>query len=256
MKSRAFAFLSLAGLATAVLAIGCQSQPKPTLEPTPTENVVVVVITATTEATLPATDTPEATITPIATFTPISLETPTWTPRPTLAPVKSPAAVNTPRPARTLTPTVVAATATSAPANTYPAPQIIGPAGGSTYKDGNAITFQFLSVGQLAPNVCYRVNVDMLNPNATGGAIGDWWLLNCGDGSAGAKLSLTLTKFPGQFTYTTIRDEAQRLANTQVLTVRWSVLLVQDNGLGPDGAHHNVVPVGPSSQGGDFNFGL
>lgn len=248
--------MPLAGLVVAVIAIGCQSKPTPTLEPTPTENVVVVVITATTQPTLGPTDTPEATITPIATFTPIALETPTWTPRATLAPVKTQAPVNTPRPARTPTPTVLAATATQAPANTYPAPQIIGPAAGSTYKDGNAITFQFLSVGQLAPNVCYRVNVEMLNPNATGGGIGDWWLLNCGDGSAGAKLSLTLTKFPGQYTYTTIRDEAQRLATTQVLTVRWSVLLVQDNGLGPDGAHHDVVPVGPSSQGGDINFGL
>lgn len=255
MRPRPAVLVPIIGLGAVILAISCQSQPKPTAEPTPTENVVVVVITATNQPTLGPSETPEDTITPLATFTPIGLETPTWTPRPTLPPSKTPIPLNTPRP-KTATATTVAATATVAPPSAYPAPAIIGPAAGSNYNDGNAITFQFQSVGPIPANVCYRVDVQMVNPNAGGAGVGDWWLSNCGDSSAGSKLSMALTKFPGQYTYSTIRDQAERLAETRVLTVRWSVMLVQDNGLGPDGVHHQVVPLGPSSQGGDLSFRL
>ncbi len=248
--------LSVGLTVESLFAIGCAKQPQATTEPTPTENVVVVVLTATTQPTLaPApTETGEPTITPLATFTPLGLNSPTATPRPTAtaAPAKTSATANTPRAVKSATTAPPAARPTAiASQNKFPAPTAISPTEGDSFRDGSDIQFYFGAVGPLGPNECYLFYVEMMNPNATSGGIaGDEFLDNahCGDQSVpGARLKYVLfrSKYTNAPNYGTIEAQAVAAAQTDLLKVRWFVRVVQNSG--SDGVHHNVTFLSPPS---------
>lgn len=249
--SRHFIVAMGLGLTTVLfLANGCQSQPKPTPEPTPTENVVVVVITSTTQPTLAPTNTEEPTITPLATFTPIALESPTPTARPTStrAPTK-PAPPSTPKAASSSTP--VPPTNTPLP-NKYPAPIGISPTTSDSNNDHSDIQFKYFAVGALGANECYLLHVRMVNPGATEGGVGEDDFLdtaNCANQSPQGTRLVFVLKRPrlGSPTYGGIEAKAQGIGGTTQLKLEWYVRVVQNNGLGPDGAHYNTTPLSPNS---------
>jgi hypothetical protein len=244
--------LSLGLTAVLLFANGCAKQPQATPEATPTENVVVVVVTATTQATFAATETGEPTITPLATFTPLGLNSPTATTRAsaTVAPAKT--AANTPRAARTNSPVVTNAAPTAAPfQNKYTAPAALSPTEGDSFRDGSDIQFYFAAVGPLGANECYLLHVDMINPNATsGGVAGDEFLdsAHCGDQSpSGTRLKYVVfrSKYTNAPNYGTIESQSARAAPTDLLKVRWYVRVVQNSG--SEGVHHNVSFLSPAS---------
>ncbi len=230
----------LAGLCAALLTAGCSSgQPSPTPAPTVTESVLFVVVTATSQPVLEATQVLEPTITPLATFTPAGYMSPTATTAATATVRKTtaPAVVtseSTPRPIATARPK-----ATNPPPgpSLYPAPEIVGPGAGTIINDGNAIQLQFRSVGPLPSDACYYVTVTFTNPNANPGSAWNPWAFNCGDQSPpGTKLTMNVTRFPGDaYNYIYMRDTAERLAIADYLTVTWMVAIGKRDGtlLGP-----------------------
>lgn len=250
--------LSLGLAVVSLMAMGCARQPQTTPEATPTENVVVVVITATTQPTFAPTptETGEPTITPLATFTPLGLNSPTATPRATATrtPARPPATESTPRASKSATAAPPAARPTALPQqNKYPAPAALSPTEGDSFRDGSDIQFYFGSNGPLAPNECYLLHVEMVNPNATSGGIaGDDFFdgAHCGDQSApGTRLKYVLfrSKFSNAPNYGTIEAQSLAAGQTDLLKVRWYVRIVQDNGLSSDGVHHNTAPLSPPS---------
>ena len=248
--------LLVIGLCAALLAAGCQAQATPKSQPTPTDNVVVLVVTATAAPTLAATVVSEPTITPLATFTPIGTMEATATASATATATRKPLAVksSTPKPLRTNTaiPPAAAASPTSAPSqNLFPAPQAISPTGGDSNSDGHDIQFKFAAVGPLGGNQCYLLWVQLAN-EATKTVAGDAFLdvAHCGNQSAAGKiLSYTLFRptFHNAPTYGAIEYNAQKNGRSDTLKLEWYVRVVQNNGLNPDGVHYNTTPLGPNS---------
>lgn len=238
MSKRSISALLLVGLSMALLAAGCTSgKGSPTPAPTETESILFVVVTTTSQPTIEATQILEPTITPLATFTPVGLDSPTPTAQVTVTPAArktteaiTPAAI-TPKPAATAKPAATNPPPPPVPSQ-YSAPEIIGPAQGTLFNDGNAIPLQFRAVGPLPSDVCYEVYVQFINPNATPGNVGNLWSFNCGDQNAsGAKLTLSVTKFRGDtFNYIALRDTAEGLAPTDYLTVMWTVTVGKRDG--------------------------
>jgi hypothetical protein len=252
MNTRFVVVLGLGLTAVLLFANGCAKQPQATPEATPTENVVVVVVTATTQPTFAPTETGEPTITPLATFTPLGLNSPTVTTRAsaTVAPAKT--AANTPRAARTNSPVSTNAAPTAAPLqNRYTAPAALSPTGGDSVRDGSDIQFYFAAVGPLGANECYLLHVEMINPNAkSGGVAGDEFLdgSHCGDPSApGIRLKYVVfrTKYTNAPNYGTMESQALAAAPTDLLKIRWYVRVVRNSG--SDGVHHNVTFLSPPS---------
>ncbi len=252
-------------LIVALLAFGCQTQSPAAPAETPTENIVYVVVTATSQPTFAATETLEPTITPLATFTPIATlgakpATPTATRKPAVT-----AAPSTPRPQPTAAPTgetvaqVPSPTAIAAQ-NKYPAPVAIKPTAGDSYRDNSDIQMFFRSVGPLGTNECYALYLEMTNPVAvSGGVSGDWFFDgdHCGDQSpVGAQLVFTVYrgKFTNKPNYGTILAGSEQAAPTDLLKARWRVWVVQDQGLGDDGVHHKTVRLSPDSATLEFDF--
>lgn len=254
---------------------GCaqQTKPTPTLVPEPTDNVVVVVVTATSQPTIAATvaNTVEPTITPLATLTPIggaavtptvkatAVATKAATKAVTVAaptPVKATEVVSGTTPAAG-TPAAGAPTAgapTGQPAVTFGAPILLGPEGKS-FHDGDSIKFQFQSSGSLLGDQCYKVDVIIDNPGH--GQAGDSWVVHCGDQTApGAPVSFILQngKFQNAPNYGTILPVASGLGQTDNLILRWVVTVVQNSGQSPDGVHFNTTPLSPPSQPMEDNF--
>ncbi len=271
-----------------LLTLGCATQPRVTTPPqdTPTESVIVIVVTATPPPSIPATQTPtesgEPTITPIATLTPIGGggEEParTDTPQATTVVLSVPTAIVI-RATATLNPKatatrVASATATRTTAapppttslppppaissqNKYPAPEAIFPQAQS-FNDGQDLKFQFRPVGPFATNECYLVHVDMVNQNlASNNVRGDDFLepntSHCGDQSnAGTTLSFVVfrSKFTSSPNYGTIRDQALALTPNdppRTLGLNWYVRVVQNNGPSGDGVHYKIVGLSPAS---------
>ncbi len=257
--------LLVIGLGVALFAAGCQSQTPPKPAATPTDNVVVVVVTATTQPTIAATEVSEPTITPLATFTPIGTLVATATTAPTDTPTRKAVTVvpSTPRPVRTNTPATVGAVAspTTAPSqiDKYPAPTAISPTTGDSNTDHGDIQFYFAGVGPLGANECYLLYVQMVNPNAgPAGVAGDFFLdkNHCGDQSPVStrlKFVLLRPKF-GSPSYGSIESIAQNAAPTDLLKVQWYVRVVQNNGPSPDGVHYNTTPLSPNSATLESNF--
>ncbi len=199
-----------------------------------------------------------------ATSAPTSLAPPTQEATETLLP---PTATGTPEASATNTPTPPASATRAAPTNAkvqnkYKAPVPLGPSRPTMYKNGNDITFTYAAVGRLAPNHCYLLHVDMINPNVNPGNRGDDFLdkSHCGDQSvSGNRLSFILYrgKFGNLPNYGTIMSEATGLApmtSTQLLKVTWYVWVAQNNGLSTDKVHYRVVPLSPPSAVLDFDF--
>lgn len=187
-------FLCVVGL------IGCDQRPAvPTIAPEPTQPVVVIVVTATSQPTLAPTKTTEPTITPIPTLTPIATRAVTAT-------VTTTAVAQSTRPPSTtaaVQPTAEQPTASIPPAtiapSSFPAPVLTAPQG-KDFREGDTLKYEFTSVGPLAPDQCYRLDLTLGNPTGPGG-VGDWWVVLCGDQSA-AGTPLVFDLKPGRF-----RDE-------------------------------------------------
>jgi hypothetical protein len=226
--------------------LGCQQRPAvPTLAIQPTEPVVVVVVTATSQPTLAPTKTAEMTITPMPTLTAQVTETVTATlitatPPPTRASVA---------PTVEQAPTLPAAEPTTASApTTFPAPQGISPEG-VAFRDGDTLRFSFASVGPLATNQCYRIEMTLGNPNGPGG-VGDYWVGLCGDQSAAGsvlRFDVKPARFRDEPNYGTLLVSADEvIPPTPDYVMNWSVSVV--NLLdASDPVHPQVEPISAPS---------
>lgn len=238
-------------LLISVIALpGCQQRPAvPTVAFEPTDPVVVIVVTATSQPTLQPTATSAATITPIAVFTSVVTGTVTTT-----ATVGATAVAQATRPPATAAVQQPTAEATvqvpptvSVPTN-FAAPAVFAPEG-TRFSDGNTIKFEFASVGQLAADQCYRIDMTLGNPTGPGG-VGDYWVGLCGDQSnAGDRLVFQVK--PGRF-----RDEAnygtllvsadEIIPATPEYTMQWFVTVVQRTDV-TDPIHPTVQALSPAS---------
>lgn len=241
---------------------GCQQRPAvPTTAVEPTEAVVIVVVTATSQPTLAPTATSDVqpTITPLRVLTNTVAATSVVTAvRVTATPVSTRvAATNSPRPATAVAPpTAAVVPATAAPTAVAPptalpaafaAPSGIAPEG-VNFRDGDSLKLQFSSVGPLAGDQCYKL--DLFLDNVGFGSAGDNWVGLCGDQSAPGS-RLTFTVLPGRFrndpNYGTVLNVAESYGPAERLNMRWTVTVVHNSGLSSDGVHYNVEPLSPSS---------
>lgn len=188
------------GVVSLVALFGCQQRPEvPTIAPEPTEPVIVIVVTATSQPTLAPTNTVEPSITPIAVLTVDATETVTTTVSATTVAQATRPPVTVAPPPTAQEPTAAAPEATVAPSN-FPAPSIFAPEGKS-FRDGDTVKFEFASVGPLAPDQCYRFDITLGHPTGPGG-VADYWVGLCGNQSgAGDRIAFDIK--PGRF-----RDEA------------------------------------------------
>lgn len=246
-------FLCVVGL------IGCDQRPAvPTIAPEPTQPVVVIVVTATSQPTLVPTKTTEPTITPIPTLTPIvSLPvTATVTATPAAFPTRPPATAAPVQPTAEQ-PTASAPSATAAPSS-FPAPVLVAPVG-KDFREGDTLKYEFTSVGPLASDQCYRLDMTLGNPTGPGG-VGDWWVVLCGDQSAaGTPLAFDLK--PGRFrdepNYGSLLLSADDPANMPptpryVMRVFMSVVRIIDGTTDP--IHPTVEALSPNSAGLESAF--
>lgn len=230
--------------------LGCQQRPAvPTVVPLPTDPVIVIVVTATSQPTLMPTNTSQAaaTITPIATFTPITTVTVTATARATnvAQATRAPATAALEQP--TAVPTEAAPPPTNAPTN-FPAPAVFSPEG-IAFRDGDTLKFEFASVGQLGANQCYRFDMTLGNPTGPGG-VGDYWVGLCGNQSNAGDRLLFQVK-PGRFrdepNYGTLLVSADNvIPPTPQYTMQWFVTVVQKLDEA-DPVHPNVQALSPAS---------
>ncbi len=245
-------FLSVLGL---VALLGCQQRPAvPTIAPEPTEPVVVVVVTATSQPTLAPTKTLEATITPIPTLTPVLTETVTATVRATnvAQATRPPARTSAVQP--TQPPTEAAPPTTAAPTN-FVAPMVFAPEG-KAFRDGDTLKFEFSSVGALAPEQCYRVDMTLGNPNGSGG-VGDYWVGLCGNQSnAGDRLTFDVKpgRFRDQANYGTLLVSADSvIPPTPEYVMRWFVTIVHVTNAS-DPIHPTTEGLSPASASLENSF--
>ncbi|HZQ10453.1 MAG TPA: hypothetical protein VFD70_27990 [Anaerolineae bacterium] len=243
----------IACLVCVIGLLGCQQRPAvPTVALEPTEPVVVIVVTATSQPTLAPTDTPEPSITPIPTLTEAASTTVTATVRAaaTRAPTRVPATATT-KPTTAAQPTAAQPTA-NAPAPTaapsrFAAPRAVAPEG-VAFRDGDTIKFQFTSVGQLAGDQCYRIDATLSHPTGPG-AVGDYWVGLCGDQS-GAGSVLTFQVRPGRFrdapNYGTLLSTTDSIPPTPQFNLTWTVTVVRvvDSS---DPIHPKVEALSPAS---------
>lgn len=243
-------------LVSVVALPGCQQRPAvPTIAFEPTDPVVVIVVTATSQPTIMPTVTSvasAATITPIQVLTSVITVTATTTTTTTTAPTRAPQATRppatvgvqdqpTPEPTAEVPPTVPVPTNFAAPAAFLPE--------GTSFRDGDTVKFEFASVGPLAADQCYRVDMTLGNPTGPGG-VGDYWVGLCGNQSnAGDRLIFQVK--PGRF-----RDEAnygtllisadEVIPPTPEYVMRWFVTVVQMTDA-TDPIHPTVQPLSPAS---------
>lgn len=227
--------------------LGCQQRPPvPTVAIEPTEAVVVVVVTATSQPTLAPTPTAEVTITPMPTLTAqvtttLTATLVTATPQaPTKAAVPPTVAQPTNEPA-------AQPTTMTAPAS-FPAPQGVSPED-KAFRDGDTLRFDFTSVGPLAADQCYRLDMTLGNPTGPGG-VGDYWVGLCGDQSAPASV-LRFDVKPGRFrdaaNYGTLLVSADSvIPPTPEYVMNWYVTVVKMLDAS-DPVHPQVQAISPAS---------
>jgi hypothetical protein len=117
---------------------------------------------------------------------------------PTVAQATRPIA--TTAPVEPTAPATEAAPPTASAPTSFPPPAVFAPEG-KAFRDGDTVKFEFASVGQLASDQCYRIDMTLGNPTGPGG-VGDYWVGMCGNSSnPGDRLVFDLK--PGRF-----RDEA------------------------------------------------
>ncbi|MBI4675854.1 MAG: hypothetical protein HY741_29795 [Chloroflexi bacterium] len=227
--------------------LGCQQRPAvPTVAIQPTEPVVLIVVTATSQPTLAPTKTPEPSITLIPTLTQQVTATLTATvqAKPTVAPTK--AVVIPTAPPSQPTPTTEP---TNPPApSSFAAPQARSPEG-KAFRDGDTLRFEFAGVGPLAADQCYRIDVTLGNPTGPGG-VGDYWVGLCGDQTAvGGALRFDVK--PGRFrdepNYGTLLVSADNvIPPTPEYVMNWFVSVVRRVDM-TDPVHPTVEALSPAS---------
>jgi hypothetical protein len=221
---------------------------------------VVIVITATSQPTLAPTNTVEATITPLATFTPVSFETVTPTVQATVvaqatrppATAAGQATVPPPPPTESVPPTV------PVPTN-FAAPAVIAPEA-VDFRDGNTIKFEFASVGPLASDQCYRIDMTLGHPTGPGG-VGDYWvpMALCGNQSAAGDtiiFNLKPARFRDEPNYGTLlvnADNPDNIPPTPNYVMRWFVTVVKLVDA-TDQVHPTVEALSPASAALQNNF--
>lgn len=249
MPSRVNLFSLVGAVSVMVMALlGCQQRPAvPTLSIQPTEPVIVVIVTATSQPTLAPTNTVQATITPMPTLTAQVTETVTATfitatppPPPTRAATAPTAAVSTEE-------APVQATQSTVP-TAFAAPQAVSPED-IAFRDGDTLKFDFISVGPLAPDQCYRIEMTLGNPNGPGG-VGDYWIGLCGDQSAAGsalRFNIKPARFRDEPNYGTILVAADSvIPPTPQYIMRWNVSVVKLLDAG-DPVHPQVEPISAAS---------
>ncbi len=240
--------LVLMTLALAFGVLGCQQRPAPvpTVALSPTEPVVVVVVTATTQPTLAPTNTVEPTITPLPTFTPEVTATVTATlqAQATITPTQAAAVEPTQAPAQNQPTT--AATEAPPPAN-FSAPRGVSPEG-IAFRDGDTVKLVFASVGPLTRDQCYRFDITLGNPSGPGG-VGDYWVGMCGDQSAaGSNLRFDIkpARFRDEPNYGTLVTAADNvIPATSQYIMKWFVTPVKMVDA-TDPVHPQVQALGPA----------
>lgn len=253
-RTRGYGILII-GFLCVVGLMGCDQRPAvPTIAPEPTQPVVVIVVTATSQPTIAPTSTTEATITPIPTLTPIV--TPSGPITVTATPVVQ--ATRPPATAAAVQPTAEQPTGeqpTVAPPiavapSSFPAPVLVAPQG-KDFREVDTIKYEFTSVGPLAADQCYRLDMTLGNPDGPGG-VGDWWAVLCGDQSAaGTPLFFDLkpARFRDEPNYGSLILSADDPANMPptpryVMQVFMSVVRIVD---GTDPIHPTVEALSPNS---------
>ncbi len=228
----------------ALVGCGSNAPATPTTKAVPTQAPVVVTVVITVTP-VPATATSAATLTPIPTLAATVPASPT---------VKATTVSGPPKPTATKKPTTPAVT----PTNTavplkYAAPKLVGPIydlalgrKDERHYPGDALIFQWQSVGNLGPSECYMIRVDM-NPGQ-----GDAFL-QCDPAkatqlTAGATAQFMLNQpNRGGPNYSSLLPTT--VGDT---TVNWYVQVVRDDGKGngptdPSGGRHAVTPLSPKS---------
>lgn len=241
--------LVIMGVVGAAVLLGCQSRPVvPTVAPEPTEEVIVIVVTATSQPTLAPTNTVAPTITPLPTLTPIITETITATIQARVGPTRPSTPVPTSAPPTLPIPTAQITAVPPTPLTLFPAPVAIAPEG-KKFRDGDTVTLEFQSVGPLAGDQCYKFDMTLINPG--NGEAGDNWVGLCGNQTAaGSRLIFKI--LPGRFrndpNYGTVLAIAESLGPAEELEMRWTVTVVRNLGLSADGVHYTVEGISPPSQ--------
>ncbi|MCL5951511.1 MAG: hypothetical protein M1132_07295 [Chloroflexi bacterium] len=244
MLSKSLYVLTVLVLAVAMVGCGGSTATPTKSAPLPAPTQVIVVVTATLP---PATATTSAT----ATLMPTTAVTPTLE----TTPVKPTNTPGKPRPTATKKAPTATPTQTVPAANKYPAPKLISPMyvqGGpkdERHFPGDALIFQWASVGGLQGDECYQLSVNFV----PGG--GDSFLVDCADQTPPPKpVSFTLNKPSGpgpnysSYLPYPISD----------VTVNWTVTVVKDAGKAStgaqasDGTRHKTIPLSPTSARAQF----
>lgn len=254
---------AIAILMAVLVLLGCQNRPAvPTVPPEPTDSVIVVVVTATSQPTLATTDTPPAqpSITPIPTLTPIGTAATVTTTIPTATrlaqasatrPPATVAGAPTQSAGATTVPTAAQATVapTTAGAANFPAPVVFLPENGKAFRDGDTITFALASIGKLAADECYRFSITLAHP-AGAPAVSDSWVGLCGDqGNPGDRLSFQIkpARFSGEANYGSFLTRANsEIPPAPQFDMRCSVAVVKILNAS-DPIHPKVQAISPES---------
>jgi hypothetical protein len=252
MKRSWLSGLFILSLAGAVLLIGCDQRPVvPTVAVEPTQPVIVVVVTATSQPTLAPSSTPEPTITPIPTLTPAAPITVTATiaaPTASIATAPPVTAVSV-QPTVAQVATTEAAPTTGAPAS-FAAPNAIGPVD-LFIRPGDVVKFTYTAAGPLAADQCYRFIMYLAFPGDTN-SVNDYWVpqVLCGNqANAGDVITYDLkpARFRDEPNYGGLIEIAEAgIPPSPQYDMWWTVDVVRliDSG---DPIHPNVEAISPAS---------
>lgn len=244
--------LLLGAVVSALVLAGCQDRPAvPTVAVEPTEPVILVVVTATSQPTLAVTNTPEATITPLPSFTPITTATVT----PTVAATATRLPTQPPPPTSaaavvTAEPTAEAAATTAPAPAAFAAPQGIAPEG-IFIAPHDTVKFKFTSVGPLASDQCYRFRMILTAPGEANG-VDDYWVPQalCGNqANVGDALTFELktARFRDEPNFGTLLSAAEaQIPPTPQFDMRWMVDVVRIVNAS-DPIHPQVEALSPAS---------
>jgi hypothetical protein len=216
-------WLTLMVLAAAI--VGCDRfQPART----PTRTAAPTSVPAPTETPSLTSLPPTLTLAPTDTPTLTSASAPTDTPAPTNTPT---ATATTPR--VRFTPTPEATATTVATAQKYSAPILVGPGAGDTRLDGkDDLLFKWKPVGNLGPNECYLVTVQVINITDPVQRYGQGSFLaqdTCNSAASSGNLQFTLRKRNPPSYQGLVADASQNVPSSEY-KVRWWVTVVIADG--------------------------
>ncbi len=239
-------------LVSVIGLIGCDQRPAvPTVAVEPTQPVVVVIVTATSQPTLAPTNTPEPTITPLPTLTtaaPVTVTATVAVPTPAVSTAVPVTAIPV-QPTAEQQPTAEGAPTTGAPAS-FVAPNVIAPVD-LFIRPGDVVKFTFTSAGQLAADQCYRFTMYLAFPGDTN-AVNDYWVpqVLCGNqANAGDVLTYDLkpARFRDEPNYGGLIEVAESVVPPSPQYDMWWTVDVVRMVDASDPVHPTVEALGPAS---------